>query len=166
MELAIGDLAVYPAHGVGRIEAIEEKKLDGKIYNFYVMRILENNMKILIPAHNIVNVGLRPLISKAEANKIFKLLRETPVIGDASNWNRRQRDYLDKLKTGSLIDVAEVLRELLTMRADKELSFGERKLLDTAKMLIVKELALARDQKEEKVENDIMAIFPPPKLSV
>ena len=154
----IGDLAVYPAHGVGVIERIENREISGCQENFFVMRILENNMIIMIPSSNTKNVGLRELIDQTEVSKVFSILKNRDMyVDDNQTWNRRYRDYMDKIKSGSVFEVAEVYRDLSTIKQDKELSFGERKMLDTARSLLVKEISLAKNMKEEDVERDIQS---------
>ena len=156
----VGDLAVYPAHGVGVIEKIESQEISGCKQDFYVMRILDNNMIIMIPTTNVDHVGLRDLIAKTELPKLFSILKKRDVILDNQTWNRRYRDYMEKIKTGSVFEVAEVYRDLLILRYDKELSFGERKMLDTARTLLVKEISLAKEITETQVESDLDHIFP------
>ncbi len=152
----IGDLAVYPAHGVGVIERIEKRQISGCQEIFYVMRILENDMIIMIPSTNLTNVGLRQIINRSEVAKVFSILKERDIcVDDNQTWNRRYRDYMEKIKSGSVFEVAEVYRDLTTIQQDKELSFGERKMLDTARSLLVKEISLAKNMKEEDVERDI-----------
>jgi CarD family transcriptional regulator len=152
----VGDMAVYPAHGVGVIERIENRKISGCQQNFYVMRILETNMIIMIPSSNATNVGLRQIIDQDDVSKIFAILKKRDVsVNGNQTWNRRYRDYMDKIKSGSVFEVAEVYRDLTAIKQDKELSFGERKMLDTARGLLVKEISLARNMKEEDVERDI-----------
>ncbi|MFO8165455.1 MAG: CarD family transcriptional regulator [Thermodesulfobacteriota bacterium] len=154
----VGDLAVYPAHGVGIIEKIENREISGCQENFYVLRILENNMVIMIPSSNTQHVGLRELIDHTEVSKIFSILKNRDMyVDDNQTWNRRYRDYLEKIKSGSVFEVAEVYRDLSTIKQDKELSFGERKMLDTARSLLVKEISLAKNMKEEDVEKDIQS---------
>jgi CarD family transcriptional regulator len=154
----VGDLAVYPAHGVGVIERIENREISGCQEDFFVMRILENNMIIMIPSSNTKNVGLRGLIDQTEVSKIFSILKNRDMyVDDNQTWNRRYRDYMDKIKSGSVFEVAEVYRDLSTIKQDKELSFGERKMLDTARSLLVKEISLAKNMKEEDVERDIQS---------
>jgi CarD family transcriptional regulator len=155
----VGDLAVYPAHGVGVIEKIESQEISGCKQDFYVMRILDNNMIIMIPTTNVDHVGLRDLIAKTELPKLFSILKKRDVILDNQTWNRRYRDYMEKIKTGSVFEVAEVYRDLLILRYDKELSFGERKMLDTARTLLVKEISLAKDITESQVESDLDLMF-------
>jgi CarD family transcriptional regulator len=152
----IGDLAVYPAHGVGIIERIESREISGCQEDFFVMRIIETNMIIMIPSSNTKNVGLRQIINQQEVSKVFSILNKRDIsVDDNQTWNRRYRDYMDKIKSGSVYEVAEVYRDLSTIQQDKELSFGERKMLDTARNLLVKEISLAKNMKEEDVERDI-----------
>jgi len=152
----VGDLAVYPAHGVGVIERIENRTISGCQEDFFVMRILENNMIIMIPSSNAENVGLRQIIDQNEVLKVYSILKERDISVDGSQtWNRRYRDYMDKIKSGSVFEIAEVYRDLSTIQQDKELSFGERKMLDTARSLLIKEISLAKNMKEEDVERDI-----------
>ncbi|UCG11579.1 MAG: CarD family transcriptional regulator [Deltaproteobacteria bacterium] len=155
----VGDLAVYPAHGVGVIESIESKVISGTKQDFYIMRILDNEMIIMIPLDNVKSVGLRQLIEATEVPKIFEILKEREIVPDNQTWNRRYREYMDKIKTGSVFELAEVLRDLFILREDKELSFGERKMLDTARSLLVKEISIAKDVDESQVEQDICGIF-------
>jgi len=156
----IGDLAVYPAQGVGIIERIEQKKISGCQQDFFVMRILENNMIIMIPSANVANVGLRQIIDRKEVSKVFSILKERDIcVDDNQTWNRRYRDYMEKIKSGSVYEVAEVYRDLTNIQQDKELSFGERKMLDTARSLLIKEISLAKNMKEEDVERDIQLNF-------
>ncbi len=155
----IGDLAVYPAHGVGIIERIESQEISGSSQDFYVMRILDNNMIIMIPTQNVDSVGLRGIIGKKEVPKLYSILEKRDVVIDNQTWNRRYREYTDKIKTGSVYEVAEVYRDLLILKIDKELSFGERKMLDTARGLLVKEIALAKKVEEEQIEKDLDKMF-------
>jgi CarD family transcriptional regulator len=157
----IGDLAVYPAHGVGRIEAIENRDVDGDIQSFYIMKILENDMVIMIPVQNVASVGLRTILAKSDIPNIFKIMQERDLPQDNQTWNRRYREYMEKIKTGSLYEVAGVFRDLFLLRMTKELSFGERKLFDTAQCLLVKELSIARKCEEKTVLHEINALFEP-----
>jgi len=151
----IGDLAVYPAHGVGIIERIESQEFSGSSQDFYVMRILDNDMIIMIPTQNVDSVGLRGIIGKKEVSKLYSILEKRDVVIDNQTWNRRYREYTDKIKTGSVYEVAEVYRDLLILKIEKELSFGERKMLDTARNLLVKEIALAKRVEEEQIAKDL-----------
>ncbi len=154
-----GDMAVYPAHGVGVIESIETQTVAGTDHSFYVMKIIENDMKIMIPTRNSANVGLRAIIDKTEVEKVMVILRDRDISISAQTWNRRYRDYMEKIKTGSIFEVAVVLRDLFLLSVDKELSYGERKMMDTAKNLLVKEISLARDMDETKTADQIEKMF-------
>jgi len=155
----VGDLAVYPAHGVGLIERIESQEISGCRQDFYVMRILDNGMIIMIPTNNVENVGLREIIEHTEIPKLYSILKKRDVPIDNQTWNRRYREYMDKIKTGSVFEVAEVYRDLLILKVEKDLSFGERKMLDTARNLLVKEISLAKKVGEEQVEKELDKIF-------
>ena len=157
----IGDKAVYPGHGVGVIEAIETKQILGKKEIFYILRILDNGMTIMIPRDNVEAVKLRGVIRKIDVAKVIQILKDRDVTIDTQTWNRRYREYMEKINTGSIYEIAEVLRDLHLLRAEKELSFGERKIMDTAKNLLVKEFAIARDRKESDVLREIKTIFGP-----
>jgi CarD family transcriptional regulator len=155
----VGDNAVYPGHGVGRVVSIEKKEIFGKEHMFYTVQIVESGMKILVPRDNVKSVGLRPVISKKEAAEVITILKMTNVKIDNQTWNRRYRDYMEKIKTGSVFEIAEVLRDLFLLKVDKELSFGERKMLDTARSLLIKELALATASAEDQMEKEVREIF-------
>jgi CarD family transcriptional regulator, regulator of rRNA transcription len=155
----VGQMAVYPAHGVGVIESIEHRKVGESEQSFYVMKILKNNMVIMIPTATSTNVGLRSIISSKEVNEVFDILQEKDVEIGTQTWNRRYREYMEKIKTGSVFEVAEVLRDLYLLQEDKDLSYGERKMMDTAKSLLVKELSIANKTEEYKVEEKIEQIF-------
>ncbi len=155
----IGDLAVYPAHGVGKIESIESKSIGGKRLDFYVMRILDNDMKIMIPLSNAHSVGLRGLITQTDLPRVFDILLRREVSVNGGTWNRRYREYMEKIKTGSIYELAEVLRDLTVLKGDKELSFGERKMLDTARTLLLKELSIVQDVTESEIEQSIFEVL-------
>jgi len=155
----VGDMAVYPAQGVAEVIRIEEKDIAGTRQRFYVLRILDTDRKIMVPVSNASAVGLRQVISEEEIREIFDILKERTIAFDNQTWNRRYRGFMDKIKTGSIYDVAEVLRDLYRLKTDKQLSFGERRMLDTARGLIVKEIAIARAQTEENVKTEIESIF-------
>jgi CarD family transcriptional regulator len=159
VQFKVGDNAVYPGHGVGRVIAIETKEILGNKQEFYTIQIIETGMKIMIPKSNVASVGLRPIISKEEAAVVIGILKETQIKVDNQTWNRRYREYMEKIKTGSVYEIAEVLRDLFLLKVDKELSFGERKMLDTARNLLMKELTLAYSQGELAQQDEVKAIF-------
>ena len=155
-----GDMAVYPTQGVGIIESIEEKKISGKDQKFYMMRILGNGMTIMVPTDNVEQVGLRGVISNKEVRKVYKILKnKKSEPEDTQTWNRRYREYMERIKTGSVFEVATVLRDLFLLKVGKDLSFGERRMMDIAKSLLVKELSIVQAMSEERVEKDIESIF-------
>lgn len=154
-----GDMAVYPAHGVGVIESIETQTIAGVDQDFYVMKILDNDMKIMIPTASSDNVGLRAIISKKEAETVMAILGDRDSEIGSQTWNRRYREYMEKIKTGSIHEVAAVLRDLYLLSVDKDLSYGERKMMDTAKSLLVTEISLARKVDGSKIETLIEDMF-------
>jgi CarD family transcriptional regulator len=164
-----GDKAVYPGHGVGEVVGIEHTEVAGQRQSFYVLKMLEKNGgRFLIPINKIGQVGLREIISEDDVKQVYTILKEKAVSVDSTTWNRRYREYMEKIKTGSVFEIAEVLRDLYLLKGDKDLSFGERKMLDTARSLLIKELAFARGVTEPDIENDLKKIFNipenPPKM--
>jgi CarD family transcriptional regulator len=155
----VGDLAVYPAQGVGVIEAIEHREVGGNKQLFYIMKIMGNGMKIMIPMESAKQVGLREVILKKEIPKVYAILKNKDVTIDKQTWNKRYREYLEKIKTGSVFEIARVLRDLFILKSDKNLSFGERKMMDTAKNLLIKEISVASNAEETQVEEDLKTIF-------
>ena len=155
----VGDMAVYPAHGVGVIESIETRDIMGSEQSFYVMKILGNNATIMIPRNGAEFVGLREVISEEEIPMVYKILKEKNVVVDKQTWNKRYKEYWEKIKTGSVYEIAGVLRDLFTLKIDKDLSFGERKMMDTAKSLLIREISIAGDCDETEVEENLKMIF-------
>ncbi len=155
----VGDSAVYPAHGVAIVKRIEEKDVGGKKKKFYVLQVVDNQMTIMVPTDNATSVGLREIISTKDVSNVYKILKKRDVKIDQTTWNRRYREYMEKIKTGSVYEIAEVLRNLFLLRHSKDLSFGERKMLDQAKHLLVKEISLAKQTQEDVIEQEIQTIF-------
>ncbi len=149
---------VYPGHGVAVVVLIEEKKIDKNVEKYYVLELVENKTRIMVPVKNADKVGLRSIISNAEVKKIFKILKSSPEEGDP-NWNRRHTEYQDKIKTGSIEKAAEVYRDLMFAKNEKELSFGEKKILDTTKKLLITEISFAKKISEKKSEDLLVDIF-------
>src|SRR5690606_17982529 len=154
----VGDKAVYPGQGGGEVLGIEHKEVAGQRQSFYVLRILEHGMKIMIPINKVGSVGLREIIDDLAVKKVYGRVRQKDVAVDATTWNRRYREYVEKIKTGSVFEIAEVLRDLYLLNSDKDLSFGERKMLDAARSLLIKELSLAKNCDEEQIESDFRTI--------
>lgn len=159
LDFKVGDKAVYPAHGVAEVAGIETKEIGGKLTSFYLLRIVDTDMKILVPTDKAHQVGLREVASSSEIAEVFDILREKEVHLDKQTWNRRYRGFMEKIKTGSLFEVAEVFRDLYRLKNSKALSFGERRMLDTAKNLIVKELSIAKRWTEQRVETELSKAF-------
>ena len=159
LSFKIGDKAVYPAHGVGEVMGIENREIMGLSQDVYVLKILDNNMKIMIPTDKVNSVGLREVIPRRKVRDVYKVLKEKGVSVKSQTWNRRYREYMEKIKTGSIFDIAAVLRDLYLLKFDKDLSFGERKMLDTARNLLIKEISIAKNVKEKVVEKELEKIF-------
>lgn len=161
MQFKIGDKAVHPAHGVGEVTRIDTKHIGGREQSFYVLEIEGSESSVMVPCQNVSASGLRPIISKAQAKAVMAELRKEEFAVTSQPWNRRYREYTELLNSGSPVEVAKVLRDLSRIRETKDLSFGERRLLDQARQLIVAELALAKEVAEERVVKDLAKILGP-----
>lgn len=160
MLFSVGDKAVYPAQGVGIIEAIETKEFSGEEHDFYVLRICDSDMTIMVPTANAEQVGMRGLVDKAHVQKVYDVLQNTDAMaGSISSWSRRQREYNEKIKSGDLLEVAAVLRELYMIGNGKELSYGEKKVLELARRLVVKEVAFAEGVEEDQICSRVEGVF-------
>lgn len=147
----IGDRVVYPMHGAGVIEAIEEKNVGGTTEKYYVIKLSMGEMKIMVPVSNVDMVGVREVIGKDEVTKVLDILKsESSAM--SSNWNRRYRANMEKIKSGSIYEVAEVVRNLSLRDREKGLSTGERKMLENARQILLSELVLAQNVTEDQVE--------------
>ncbi len=156
------ELVVYPAQGVGKIERIAQDEISGVQCEFYIVRIVSNNITLMVPVNNALNVGLRPLSDSEKAQDILQLLcsEEDKTVHTGQNWNRRFREYSEKLKSVDLIEVAKVVRELLLIGQNKELSFGEKRMLEQAMLLITGELAEVLEMDEQEVRDKILSYYP------
>ena len=159
LQFKVGNKVVYPAQGVAEVIGVETKEIGGRLTSFYLLRIVNSDMRILVPTDKALQVGLREVASHSEVDEVLDILREKEVHLDKQTWNRRYRGFMEKIKTGSLFEVAEVFRDLYRLKSTKTLSFGERRMLDTAKGLIVKELAVARAWTEQRVEKELDKVF-------
>ncbi|MBL0389437.1 CarD family transcriptional regulator [Tumebacillus sp. ITR2] len=148
----IGDRVVYPMHGAGIIEAIEEKEFLGQTERYYILRMPYGEMKVMIPVSKIDNLNIRGTIEESSVDRVLDILREEKERMNDS-WNKRYRENLDKLKGGDIYQVADVLGELLYFEREKGLSTGERKMYDTAKHILVSELLLVGPAGEEELEH-------------
>ena len=154
----IGDKVVYPMHGAGIIEAIEEKEVLGEKHRYYVMKLPIGEMKVMIPMESVEDIGLRQIIDGAGVEKVYHILRGE-VSAMSQNWNRRYRANMEKIRSGDIYEVAEVVRNLAIRDREKGLSTGERKMLDNARQILISELVLAQGATEEQVETDLNALL-------
>lgn len=161
-QFKVGDNTVHLSHGVGVVRGIEEREFSpGKKQKCYIVEIQDSGAlkKVIVPVENSSH-RLRPIIRANEVEEVYQILRNKEPSGvDHQTWNRRYREYMEKIHTGQVHEIAEVLRALFLLKHDKDLSFGERKLLDQAKTLLVKELSLAQNIQEADVEKELEAIF-------
>jgi len=155
----VGDMAVHPSHGVGEVSGIEERELGGSMSHCYVLKIIDTGLKVMVPKEAASRVGLRPVMKKREAQEILDILRAPEVAVDMQPWNRRFRAYTEMLKSGLPSEIAKVLRDMYRLKFDKDLSFGERRLLDQARSLLIQELALAKKVETSSIEGEIQQIF-------
>ena len=153
----VGELVVYPGQGVARIEAFRSQEIAGHKLDVLVLSMLEDESRILIPSEKVEDVGLRGVMGRRDAAKIWQILGTRPRRRRRTGitWSRQFREYQDKLKTGEVFLIAEVLRDLMRLQREKELSFGERRVLDSARSLLVQELAAAQNTEIERIEAEI-----------
>jgi CarD family transcriptional regulator len=159
MKLEVGDKAVHPAHGLGEVIAIEHREIGSMKGEFYILRILDNGMRVMVPKVSAPAAGLRPVMSGKEAEKVLETMRAREVAVDLQPWSRRFRAYTEMIKSGSPHEVAKVLRDMYRLKFDKDLSFGERRLLDQAKSLLMKELAAAKKMTEAALQAQVDEMF-------
>ena len=158
-ELEVGHKAVHPAHGLGEVIAIEHREIGGAKGEFYILRILDNGMRVMVPKAAARAAGIRPVMSAKEADKVLETMKAREVAVDLQPWSRRFRAYTEMIKCGSPHEVAKVLRDMYRLKFDKDLSFGERRLLDQAKSLLMKELATAKSMTEAALQAQVDAMF-------
>lgn len=159
IKFKLGDKIVYPGHGVGEIVEVQEKRIASTTQHFFNITIFDSGMKILVPVAQAESVGLRKVVDKKTIDKVFTILKDRSLKIDTQTWNRRFREYSQKIKTGSVYEIAEVIRDLSVLSIDKELSFGEKKMLDTAQNLLASEIAVARSRPQDKVMGELRAMF-------
>lgn len=160
MTFQVGDKAYVPNLGVGIVKDITQINIDGQgDQTYYVIKILENGLTYSVPVTQVGASGIREVIPPSAVEKVYDVLRDKETPADKQTWNRRYREYMNKIKTGDPLEVAAVLRELARLKAEKTLSFGERKMYDQAHSLIVQEVAVARDVDEQIIKDEIEAIF-------
>lgn len=147
----IGDKVVYPNHGVGIIEQISSRTIGATVENFYLLKIKSSSLKVMVPFHNVATVGLRRVVRNGEIQRIVDFLVEGECDNNA-DWKYRFKENSERMRTGSLLDVAAVLKSLLVLNQSKPLSFREKKMLERARYLLVSELAMAKNVEEPHVE--------------
>ena len=156
----IGDKVVYPMHGAGTIESIEEREMLGNSEDYYIIKMPVGGMKLMVPTSKVENVGIREISDKSEADKVFSVLEKPkdPYVHDA-NWSKRYNLNVEKIKSGDILEVAEVVRELSHRHMERGLSIGEKKMLSTAKNILISEMVLAenvdKDALDMKIEETI-----------
>ncbi len=148
----IGDKVVYPNHGVGTIEQISSRTMGASVEQFYLLKIKSSSLKVMVPFHNVAMVGLRRVVKNGEVQKIVEFLTVTGSDNNA-DWKDRFKENSERMRTGSLLEVASVLKSLLLLHQSKPLSFREKKMLERARYLLVSELAMARNCDEPEIED-------------
>ena len=151
LNFEIGDKVVYPNHGVGVIEQISSRTIGSCVERFYLLKIKSSSLKVMVPFHNVAAVGLRRVIRNGEIQKILEFLTDGECLNHA-DWKYRFKENSEKMRTGSLLEVAMVLKGLLQLAQSKPLSFREKKMLERARYLLVSELAMAKNWDEPQVE--------------
>jgi len=150
----VGDKIVYPMHGAGIIESIEEREILGQKQNYYVVKMPVGGLKVMIPTRNVDDIGVREVIGSHEVDKVFAILQDQNI-NVTANWNKRYRENMLKIKSGNIFEVADVVRTLMLREKEKGLSTGERKMLNSAKQILVSELVLAKEADQVEIEDII-----------
>ncbi|HHW47544.1 MAG TPA: CarD family transcriptional regulator [Clostridiaceae bacterium] len=150
----VGDKIVYPMHGAGIIESIEEREILGQKQSYYILKMPIGDMKVMIPTQNVDGIGIRSIIGSQEVDKVFEILQDRNV-NVTSNWNKRYRENMSKIKSGDIFEVADVVRALMLREKKKGLSTGERKMLSSARQILISELVLAKGVNQLEMEKTI-----------
>lgn len=148
----IGDKIVYPMHGAGTIEGVEQKKILGEVHEYYVLKIPVGDMKVMVPTNNIEGIGIREVSSEEEANRVIEVFKSCDEEEWENNWNKRYRDNIERMKTGNLEDIAKIAKSLILRDQKKSLSNAERKMLGNAKNIMLSELVLAKKMSYDELE--------------
>jgi CarD family transcriptional regulator len=159
----VGDVVVYPIHGVARITAIRSEKIGDGEHLCYILeteiRTANEKPVIKLPVDKVDANGVRKIVDESEVPQIIEVLKKRGGRTDTQTWNRRHREYQDKMRTGSIFQAAEVFRDLSLLKESKDLSHGERRLFDQARNLLIKELSMAKKTDEKEIEITINGIF-------
>lgn len=156
MTYKVGDKIAHPLHGAGRICEIEQKRVDGKNRDYYVMHIPKGDMRVMIPTDACDRIGIRPIVAKEQAGEIFGAISGLELTED-SNWNKRYRENMVHIKSGDLLMVAAVIKSLVRREERMGLSNGERKMLHSAKQILISEMMLSQGRSYDEVEQDLYA---------
>jgi CarD family transcriptional regulator len=156
---AVGDTAVYPTHGVADVVRLETRTIGDQSLGFYHLAVRGSGLRIIVPITKAEDNGMRPLADGDAIDELFAFLQDREIPSDRQTWNRRYRGFMEKIRTGSLFEVAEVYRDLSVLRLGKSLSHGERQMLKTARDLLVRELAAARGATEDAVAGELDSMF-------
>ena len=152
----IGDKVVYPMHGAGTIESIEEKEMFGDKSEYYIIKMPMNDMKLMVPTKTAANVGVREVSDGSIAEKVFKVLEKPKqAYVHENNWSKRYRANVDKIKSGDILELADVVRDLSHRHMERGLSTGEKKMLTSAKEILISERVLAQDLDHNLVDEEI-----------
>lgn len=154
----LGDKVVYPMHGAGIIESIEEKEILGKKSNYYILKMPVGKMKLMLPVDNVENIGIRDIVEEKQIADVISILKEKVELTDL-NWNKRYRSNMEKIKSGDILEVTEVIRDLSCREKQKGLSTGEKRMLSNAKQILVSEIALVEERECETVQEEIDCII-------
>lgn len=165
MDFKVGERVVYPNHGVGVIEQVSFGNGNGEAQKYYMLRIVSSGLRVMVPQNNATSVGLRPLIRQTEAAKVLSYL-EKGRFNSSRDWKDRFKENSERMRTGSLLEVATVLKSLVALSRSKPLSFREKKMLDRAKFLLVSELATANNTSEENVEARLVKALAKARLAL
>lgn len=155
-----GSKVVYPVYGVANIESVEKKEIAGKKTNFYILKTLKNDITVMVPVEKTESVGMRKIISKKRVAKVFELLKQKTKPfsrGKKQAWNKRHKEYSEKIKNGDIFEVAEVFRDIFKISRKKDLSFGEKQIMESAFSLVSTEIAVATSKSEAAVEKEVRA---------
>jgi len=158
----IGRFVVYPGHGVGVIEDVQEISVNGEVEKVYILRTLNTNMTLMVPVKTAETAGMREVIDPSQVEEVYALLSKKEDVNHSSHqpWNQRYRSYRERINSGSIFEVAKVLKELHLLKGSKGLSFGEKKLMETAQRLLVQELAVAKKAEEREIRRELQARLP------
>jgi len=149
---SVGDKVVYPMHGAGVIESIEEREILGQKQSYYVLKMPLGDMKVMIPTQNVEGIGIREIIDRRDVSKVYEILQDHDV-NVTRNWNKRYRENMSKIRSGKIYEVADVVRILMKRDNEKGLSTGEKKMLNSAKQILISELVLAENSEQVDVES-------------